>query len=91
MGQTDAIRTRNRSWISHYNGGAEGLDEELRDEFYALTGAYWLTTHVVRNQSTNLVAVLAERSRSLTGDLDDYTSTLFQLWVHLSLTSGRIQ
>ena len=34
---------------------------------------------VVRNQSISL-AVVPERSRSLTGDLDDYSSTLFQLW-----------
>ena len=33
MGQTDAIRTAIARGLVHYNGGAEGLDEELRDEF----------------------------------------------------------
>ena len=32
MGQTDAIRTAIARGLVHYNGGAEGLDEELRDE-----------------------------------------------------------
>ena len=33
MGQTDAIRTAIARGLVHYNGGAEGVDEELRDEF----------------------------------------------------------
>ena len=33
MGQTDAIRTAITRGLVHYNGGAEGLDEELRDEY----------------------------------------------------------
>lgn len=33
MGQTDAIRTAIARGLVHYNGGAEGMDEELRDEF----------------------------------------------------------
>ena len=33
MGQTDAIRTAIARGLVHYNGGAEGLDEDLRDEF----------------------------------------------------------
>ena len=33
MGQTDAIRTAVARGLVHYNGGAEGLDEELRDEY----------------------------------------------------------
>jgi len=33
MGQTDAISTAIARGLVHYNGGAEGLDEELRDEF----------------------------------------------------------
>ena len=32
MGQTDAIRTAIARGLVHYNGGAEGIDEELRDE-----------------------------------------------------------
>ena len=32
MGQTDAIRTAIARGLVHYNGGAEGVDEELRDE-----------------------------------------------------------
>jgi small subunit ribosomal protein S9 len=33
MGQVDAIRTAIARGLVHYNGGAEGIDEELRDEF----------------------------------------------------------
>ena len=33
MGQSDAIRTAIARGLVHYNGGAEGLDEELRDEY----------------------------------------------------------
>ena len=33
MGQTDAIRTAIARGLVHYNGGAEGFDEELRDEY----------------------------------------------------------
>jgi small subunit ribosomal protein S9 len=33
MGQTDAIRTAIARGLVQYNGGAEGLDEELRDEY----------------------------------------------------------
>ena len=33
MGQTDAIRTAIARGLVHYNGGAEGLDEELRGEY----------------------------------------------------------
>ena len=33
LGQTDAIRTAIARGLVHYNGGAEGLDEELRDEY----------------------------------------------------------
>ena len=33
MGQTDAIRTAIARGLVHYNGAAEGIDEELRDEF----------------------------------------------------------
>ena len=33
MGQTDAIRTAIARGLVHYNGGAEGVDEELRDEY----------------------------------------------------------
>ena len=33
MGQTDAIRTALARGLVHYNGGAEGLDVELRDEY----------------------------------------------------------
>ena len=33
MSQTDAIRTAIARGLVHYNGGAEGLDEELRDEY----------------------------------------------------------
>ena len=32
MGQTDAIRTAIARGLVHYNGGAEGIDEELREE-----------------------------------------------------------
>ena len=33
MGQMDAIRTAIARGLVHYNGGAEGVDESLRDEF----------------------------------------------------------
>tara|TARA_B100000212_G_scaffold326393_1_gene288840 strand:- start:9 stop:440 length:432 start_codon:yes stop_codon:yes gene_type:complete len=33
MGQTDAIRTAIARGLVHYNGGAEGVDTELRDEY----------------------------------------------------------
>lgn len=33
MGQTDAIRTAIARGLVHYNGGAEGMDTELRDEY----------------------------------------------------------
>ena len=33
MGQTDAIRTALARGLVHYNGGAEVLDEELRDAY----------------------------------------------------------
>ena len=33
MGQVDAIRTAIARGLVHYKGGAEGIDEELRDEF----------------------------------------------------------
>ena len=33
MGQMDAIRTAMARGLVHYNGGAEGIDEELRDEY----------------------------------------------------------
>jgi|TARA_B100001094_G_C17613258_1_gene522264 small subunit ribosomal protein S9 len=33
MGQTDAIRTAIARGLVHYNGGAEGIDDELRDEY----------------------------------------------------------
>ena len=33
MGQTDAIRTAIARGLVLYNGGAEGIDEELREEF----------------------------------------------------------
>ena len=33
MGQVDAIRTAIARGLVFYNGGAEGMDEELRDEF----------------------------------------------------------
>ena len=33
MGQTDAIRTAIARGLVHNNGGAEGIDEELRDEY----------------------------------------------------------
>ena len=33
MGQADAIRTAIARGLVHYNDGAEGIDEELRDEF----------------------------------------------------------
>ena len=33
MGQVDAIRTAIARGLVHFNGGAEGIDEELRDEF----------------------------------------------------------
>ena len=33
MGQVDAIRTAIARGLVHYNDGAEGIDEELRDEF----------------------------------------------------------
>jgi|TARA_B110000305_G_C19255442_1_gene546849 small subunit ribosomal protein S9 len=33
MGQTDAIRTAIARGLVHYNGGKEGIDEELRDEY----------------------------------------------------------
>ena len=33
MGQTDAIRTAIARGLVHYNGGAKGIDEELRDEY----------------------------------------------------------
>tara|TARA_B100000768_G_C11254463_1_gene365708 strand:- start:302 stop:736 length:435 start_codon:yes stop_codon:yes gene_type:complete len=33
MGQTDAIRTAIARGLVHYNGGAKGQDEELRDEY----------------------------------------------------------
>ena len=33
MGQSDAIRTAIARGLVNYNGGAEGLDEELRDEY----------------------------------------------------------
>ncbi|MBT4070036.1 MAG: 30S ribosomal protein S9, partial [Euryarchaeota archaeon] len=33
MGQSDAIRTAIARGLVHYNGGAEGIDEELRDEY----------------------------------------------------------
>ena len=76
MGQTDAIRTAIARGLVHYNG-AEGLDEELRDEFLRFDRSLLVNDHVVRNRSTNLDVVLAERSRNLTGDLDDYTIRCF--------------
>ena len=33
MGQTDAIRTAIARGLVHYNGGVEGVDTELRDEY----------------------------------------------------------
>ena len=33
VGQTDAIRTAIARGLVHYNGGAEGVDEDLRDEY----------------------------------------------------------
>jgi len=33
MGQSDAIRTAIARGLVHYNGGAEGIDEELRNEY----------------------------------------------------------
>jgi len=33
MGQTDPIRTAIARGLVHYNGGAEGVDEDLRDEY----------------------------------------------------------
>ena len=33
MGQTDAIRTAIARGLVMYNGGAEGTDDELRDEY----------------------------------------------------------
>ena len=33
MGQVDAIRTAIARGLVHFNDGAEGIDEELRDEF----------------------------------------------------------
>ena len=33
MGQTDEIRTAIARGLVFYNGGAEGTDEELRDEY----------------------------------------------------------
>ena len=33
MGQTDAIRTAIARGLVHYNGGADGIDEELKDEY----------------------------------------------------------
>jgi small subunit ribosomal protein S9 len=33
MGQVDAIRTAIARGLVHYNGGAKGVDEELRDEY----------------------------------------------------------
>jgi small subunit ribosomal protein S9 len=33
MGQTDAIRTAIARGLVHYNGGKEGIDEELRNEY----------------------------------------------------------
>ena len=33
MGQVDAIRTAIARGLVHYNGGAEEIDEELRDEY----------------------------------------------------------
>jgi small subunit ribosomal protein S9 len=33
MGQTDAIRTAIARGLVHYNRGAEGLDEELKEEY----------------------------------------------------------
>ena len=33
MGQTDAIRTAIARGLVLYNGGAEGIDEELREEY----------------------------------------------------------
>ena len=33
MGQVDAIRTAIARGLVHYNGGADGIDEELRDEY----------------------------------------------------------
>ena len=33
IGQTDAIRTAISRGLVHYNGGAEGIDDELRDEY----------------------------------------------------------
>ena len=33
MGQTDAIRTAIARGLVHYNGGADGIDEKLKDEY----------------------------------------------------------
>ena len=33
MGQSDAIRTAIARGLVHYNGGVEGIDEELRNEY----------------------------------------------------------
>ena len=33
MGQVDAIRTAIARGLVHFNDGAEGIDEELRDEY----------------------------------------------------------
>ena len=64
MGQTDAIRTAIARGLVHYNGSAEGIDEELRDEYLRFDQSFWSMTHVTRNQSTNLGAVLDARSKS---------------------------
>jgi len=45
MGQTDAIRTAIARGLVHYNGGAEGLDEELRDEYLRFDRSLLVNDH----------------------------------------------
>jgi small subunit ribosomal protein S9 len=61
MGQVDAIRTAIARGLVHYNGGAEGIDEELRDEY--------LRFHAERKRSTKWVAALGRSGRSRIGEV----------------------
>ena len=64
MGQTDAIRTAIARGLVFYNGGAEGTDEELRDEYLRFDRSLLVTTLEEKKQSINLDVVRVERNKS---------------------------
>ena len=50
--------------LVHYNGGAEGIDEELRDEYLRFDRSLLVNDPRRKGQSTNSVVGLDARSRS---------------------------